>query len=127
MQLTNPLVVLLLAALPAAVNASIAIGNQIRAGGDHYNVAWTEGVDACNNDVAIAPESENMCGSENTFQVDGNEYYLSDCLDPDTGYAQKPARLMHGDGTYFGTCGEAYYHIDCKGTTHDVIKRYICG
>jgi hypothetical protein len=39
MQPTNTLILLLSAALPAAVNAAIAIGNQIKADGTHYNVA----------------------------------------------------------------------------------------
>lgn len=40
-----------------------AIGNQIKAGGVHYNVAWTEGLNACDNNVSIAPESSPVAGA----------------------------------------------------------------
>lgn len=125
MQLTNTLILLLITSLPAAVNAAIAIGNQIKAGGIHHNVAWTEGVSACDNNVSITPESSPACG--NSFEVDGNTYYLDGCASPDTGYAQAPARLMRADGSVFGSCAEAYKKLGCSGSTHDVIKRYLCG
>lgn len=125
MKLTNTLAALLVTALPTAVNAAIAIGNQIKSGGTHYNVAWTEGVSACDNNVSIAPESSPACG--NSFEVDGNTYYLEACADPGTGYAQAPARLMRADGSVFGSCAEAYKKLGCSGSTHDVIKRYVCG
>ncbi|KAH8774400.1 hypothetical protein F5883DRAFT_14537 [Diaporthe sp. PMI_573] len=125
MQPTNTLILLLSAALPAAVNAAIAIGNQIKAGGTHYNVAWTERLPACDNNVSIAPESSPACG--NSFEVDGNTYYLNGCADPDTGYAQAPAQLMRADGSQFGTCVEAYKMLGCSGSTHNVVKRYLCG
>lgn len=125
MHLTNTLALLLSTSLPAAVNAAIAIGNQIKAGGIHYNVAWTEGVPACDNNVSIAPESSSACG--NTFEVDGNTYYLDGCAGLDPGYAQAPAQLLREDGSFFGSCAEAYKNLDCKGSTHNVIKRYVCG
>lgn len=125
MQPMNMGVLLLSTALPAAVNAAIAIGNQIKEGGVHYNVAWTEGLGACDNNVSIAPESSPACGDR--FEVGGNTYYLEGCADPDTGSAQAPARLLRADRSVFGACAEAYNKVGCAGSTHDVVKRYVCG
>lgn len=102
-----------------------AIGNQIKAGGVHYNVAWTEGVSACDNNVSIAPESSPVCGRN--FQVDGNTYRLEGCTATGTGYAQAPVRLLREDGSVFGPCSKAEKKLGCSGSTHDVVKRYLCG
>ncbi|CAM1505810.1 Fc.00g114470.m01.CDS01 [Cosmosporella sp. VM-42] len=112
--------------LPVA-HGSIAIGNQIREGGTHYNVAWTEGVSPCTADTAIAPEKERLCNQN--FSVDGNEYYLVGCTARNTGYAQNPKRLRRAkDNSLYGTCSPVSKKtINCKGSTHDVVKRYICG
>lgn len=59
--------------LPVA-QSSIAIGNQIREGGTHFNVAWVEGVNPCQSDVEIAPESSREC--DQNFSLNGEEYYL---------------------------------------------------
>lgn len=125
MKLKHTLTLLLSIVIPTAVNAAIAIGNQIKAGGVHYNVAWTEGLSACDNNVSIAPEGSPACG--NRFKLDGNTYYLEGCADPGTGYAQAPARLRRGDGSVFGLCKGAYKKLGCSGSTHDVVKRYLCG
>ncbi|KAI7775128.1 hypothetical protein LA080_007361 [Diaporthe eres] len=73
-------------ALRIAVSAAIVIGNQIKAGGVHYNIAWTEGFSAYDNNVSIAREGLPACGDR--FEVAANTYYLEGCADPDTGYAQ---------------------------------------
>ncbi|EHK44615.1 uncharacterized protein TrAtP1_009006 [Trichoderma atroviride] len=113
--------------LSVTVNASIAIGNQIREGKSHFNVAWVEGVSPCQGDVEIALESSKLCNQN--FQLNGESYYLVGCTDPNTGYAQKPQRLRRvKDNSLYGTCAPVSKKtINCKGSTHDVVKRYICG
>lgn len=59
--------------LPVAQSA-IAIGNQIREGNTHFNVAWVEGVSPCQGDVEIAPESSRECNQN--FELNGESYYL---------------------------------------------------
>ncbi|KAL7907326.1 hypothetical protein GGI35DRAFT_85860 [Trichoderma velutinum] len=109
------------------VHGAIAIGNQIREGGTHFNVAWIEGLDPCTVDVAIAPESGRECNRN--FRLDGTDYYLVGCTDPDTGYAQNPQRLRRvKDNSLYGNCAPVgRKEIDCKGNTHNVVKRYLCG
>ncbi|KAL7792554.1 hypothetical protein V8C37DRAFT_416223 [Trichoderma ceciliae] len=130
MQLTNSVtqIVFCLAAtvLPVARGA-IAIGNQIREGGTHFNVAWIEGLDPCITDVAIAPESGRECNRN--FRLDGTDYYLVSCTDPGTPHAQNPERLRRvKDNSLYGTCSPvSRKEIDCKGSTHNVVKRYLCG
>jgi hypothetical protein len=130
MQLTNSItqVILCLAVtvLPVARGA-IAIGNQIREGGTHFNVAWIEGLNPCNTDVAIAPESARECTQN--FELEGEEYYLVGCTDPGTPYAQNPQRLRRvRDNSLYGTCSPvSKKEIGCGGSTHNVVKRYVCG
>ena len=118
--------VLAAATLPAIVSGSIALGNQIREGGTHYNVAWTEGLSPCQGDVAIAPESERLCNQN--FEIDGTEYYLVGCSGGEP-YAQEPARLRRAsDDSLYGTCsGVEAKEIGCGGDVHNVRKRYVCG
>ncbi|KAH0494769.1 hypothetical protein TgHK011_008358 [Trichoderma gracile] len=125
MQLTNSLICLSLSA--SVAQSAIAIGNQIREGGTHFNVAWIEGINPCQADVAIGPESGRECNKN--FRLDGTDYYLVGCTDPDTGYAQNPQRLRRvKDDSLYGTCAPAKKkEIDCKGSTHNVVKRYLCG
>ncbi|PTB43902.1 uncharacterized protein TrAFT101_002465 [Trichoderma asperellum] len=112
--------------LPVAQGA-IAIGNQIREGGTHFNVAWIEGVSPCVDDVEIAPESGKECNRN--FKLDGTDYYLVGCTDPGTPYAQNPKRLRRvKDNSLYGNCAPVKKKtINCKGSTHDVVKRYVCG
>ncbi|KAH6605546.1 hypothetical protein Trco_004699 [Trichoderma cornu-damae] len=130
MQLTSSITQIVLclavAVLPVARGA-IAIGNQIREGGTHYNVAWIEGLDPCKTDVAIAPESGRECNRN--FRLDGTDYYLVGCTDPGVPYAQNPKRLRRvKDNSLYGTCSPvSRKEIDCKGSTHNVVKRYLCG
>jgi hypothetical protein len=120
-------VLLFAATVLPVVHGAIAIGNQIRDGGTHYNVAWTEGLSPCSSDVAIAPESARLCNQN--FHIDGTEYYLVGCTDPGTPYAQNPQRLRRvKDDSLYGTCSPVSKKtIDCSGTVHDVVKRYLCG
>ena len=108
------------------VNGIIAIGNQIQDDSLHYNVAWKEGISPCLVGVAIAPEGENLCNKN--FRIDGVEYYLVGCKASSTGYAQEPARLRRvSDNSLYGTCNPVEKkNIDCTGSTHNVIKRYLC-
>ncbi|KAL7952016.1 P-loop containing nucleoside triphosphate hydrolase protein [Trichoderma barbatum] len=114
MHFTNPIVQTILClsvtALPVA-QAAIAISNQIREGGTHFNVARIEGLDHCTVDVAIAPKSG------------------LGCTDPNTGYAQNPQRLRRvKDNSLYGKCAPvSKKEIDCKGSTHNVVKRYLYG
>ncbi|KAI0008569.1 hypothetical protein F4779DRAFT_427707 [Xylariaceae sp. FL0662B] len=122
---TAQLAVLFVAAALPVVHGSIAIGNQIREGGTHYNVAWTEGLNPCSVAVEIGPESEKLCNER--FDLDDVEYYLADCSSPGTGYAQNPSRLRNWkDDSLYGNCSPTEKKIHCKGDTHDVIKRYLC-
>ncbi|KAL7920760.1 hypothetical protein ACQKWADRAFT_297249 [Trichoderma austrokoningii] len=111
--------------LPVA-HGAIAIGNQIREGGTHFNVAWVEGVSPCIDDVEIGPESGRECNKN--FEINGESYYLVDCKDPNIGYAQNPQRLRRvKDNSLYGNCKPVSKKtINCKGV-HDVVKRYICG
>lgn len=59
--------------LPVAQTA-IAIGNQIREGGTHFNVAWVEGVSPCVADVPIGPESGRECNKN--FRLNNEDFYL---------------------------------------------------
>jgi hypothetical protein len=59
--------------LPVAQTA-IAIGNQIREGGTHFNVAWVEGISPCVDAAEIAPESSRECNQN--FHLNGEDYYL---------------------------------------------------
>lgn len=119
------LVVLVATALPV-VHGAISIGNQIREGGTHFNVAWIEGLSPCGGDVAIAPESSRLCNQN--FELDGTEYYLVGCTG-DEPYAQEPARLRKvSDDSLYGECAAVDAKaIGCSGSTHDVRKRYVCG
>ena len=112
-------------ALPV-VHGAISIGNQIREGGTHFNVAWTEGLSPCSGGVAIAPESERLCNQN--FNIDGTDYYLVGCSGGEP-YAQKPARLRRvKDDSLYGTCSAVSKQtIGCSGKPHDVVKRYVCG
>lgn len=56
--------------LPTAVIAANAIGNQVKAGGVHYNIASTEGLSACENNVNITPESSPRAGTSSRRQQD---------------------------------------------------------
>ena len=108
------------------VNGIIAVGNQIRDDGRHYNVAWQEGISPCMVGVPIAPEGETLCNQN--FRIDGVDYYLVGCKDTSTGYAQEPARLRRvSDDSLYGHCTAVEKkNIDCTGNTHNVIKRYLC-
>lgn len=64
--------------LPVA-HTAIAIGNQIRAGGTHFNVAWVEGVSPCQENAEIAPESSRECNQN--FELNGESYYLGSTKD----------------------------------------------
>ncbi|KAG6357801.1 hypothetical protein INS49_013680 [Diaporthe citri] len=105
--------------------SSFHVQQQIKAGGVHYNVAWSKGLNACGNNFSIAPESSPACGDR--FEVDGNKYSLEGCADPDNGYAQAPAQLLRGDGPVFGSYEGAYKKLGFNGSTDDVVKRYLCG
>ncbi|KAL6871733.1 hypothetical protein HDV57DRAFT_271726 [Trichoderma longibrachiatum] len=124
MHLTSSLICLSLSA--SVAQSAIAIGNQIREGGTHFNVAWIEGINPCQADVAIGPESGRECNKN--FRLDGTDYYLVGCTD-NTGYAQNPQRLRRvKDDSLYGTCAPVKKkEIDCKGSTHNVVKRYLCG
>ena len=114
------------ATLPAVVNGAIALGNQIREGGTHYNIAWVEGISPCQGGVAIAPESENQCNQN--FDLNGEKYYLVGCSG-DEPYLQDPARLRReADDSLYGTCSRVDdKEIGCDGSVHNVRKRYLCG
>lgn len=51
-------ILLLLATGLPMVHGAIAIGNQVRENGTHFNVAWIEGITPCVADVGIATEGE---------------------------------------------------------------------
>lgn len=59
--------------LPVAQSA-IAIGNQIRDGNTHYNVAWIEGISPCVDSVEIGPESGRECNKN--FHLNNEDFYL---------------------------------------------------
>ncbi|KAL7899836.1 hypothetical protein HDV63DRAFT_372072 [Trichoderma sp. SZMC 28014] len=129
MHFTNSIAqaILCLSVAVLPVKSAIAIGNEIREGGTHFNIAWVEGVSPCVDSVEIAPESARECNQN--FSINGEEYYLVGCTDPKTGYAQGPQRLRRvKDNSLYGTCAPVSKKtIGCSGKTHDVVKRYLCG